>query len=142
MTALLLVHAAATLFMCGLIWFVQIVHYPGFATVGRAEFTAYEAAHTRRTGWVVTAPMLIELATALALVVRPPAALPTASVWLGLGLVAVLWLSTGLLQMPAHRRLLTGFDARVAARLVRTNWLRTGAWTARGVLALWMLSAV
>ena len=31
---LLLLHAAATLFMTGLIWFVQVVHYPLFARVG------------------------------------------------------------------------------------------------------------
>ena len=31
---LLLLHAGATFFMCGLIWFVQIVHYPLFAQVG------------------------------------------------------------------------------------------------------------
>ena len=29
-----LAHIAATLFMCGAIWFVQIVHYPLFEQVG------------------------------------------------------------------------------------------------------------
>ncbi|MCK6525129.1 hypothetical protein L6R49_27300, partial [Myxococcota bacterium] len=33
-TLLLLIHAAATWFMVGLIWFVQIVHYPLFSAVG------------------------------------------------------------------------------------------------------------
>lgn len=32
--ALLLVHAAATWAMVGLVWFVQVVHYPLFAQVG------------------------------------------------------------------------------------------------------------
>ena len=31
---LLLVHAASTLFMAGVIWFVQVVHYPLMASVG------------------------------------------------------------------------------------------------------------
>ena len=30
--------AGTTLALCGLIWFVQIVHYPLFALVGREEF--------------------------------------------------------------------------------------------------------
>ena len=38
-----------------------------------------------------------------------------------------------------HQRLLAGFDADVHARLVGTNWLRTFAWTARGVVALAMI---
>lgn len=32
---LLLVHAAVTLYMTGVIWFVQVVHYPLFSCVGR-----------------------------------------------------------------------------------------------------------
>jgi hypothetical protein len=41
------VHLAATAAMVGLIWFVQVVHYPLFASVGADEFVAYENAHTR-----------------------------------------------------------------------------------------------
>lgn len=134
--ALLLLHAAATLYMAGLIWFVQLVHYPLFGAVGREGFAAYERAHTRLTGWVVTPPMLVELATALGLVVWRPAA---PLVWIGLALVVAIWISTAVLQLPAHRRLLAGFDAGVHRRLVRSNWLRTAAWTARGALALWLL---
>ena len=41
----LLVHVVATLVMTGLIWFVQIVHYPLMAKVGRADFAEYERLH-------------------------------------------------------------------------------------------------
>ena len=68
----LLLHLAATLFMVGVIWFVQVVHYPLLARVGTSGFEAYEQAHTRRTGWVVAPPMLAELVTAVLLLwVRP-----------------------------------------------------------------------
>jgi len=137
--AVLLLHAAATLYMVGLIWFVQVVHYPLFRAVGREGFAAYEKAHTRLTGWVVTPPMLVELATAVALALWRPAVLPTAWVWISLALVVAIWLMTASLQIPAHRRLLAGFDAGVHRRLVRSNWLRTAAWTARGAIALWLL---
>ncbi len=33
--AVLYLHAAATIFMTGLIWFVQVVHYPLFSEVAR-----------------------------------------------------------------------------------------------------------
>lgn len=42
-------HLAATLFMVGLIWFVQVVHHPLTTSEGRGEFVAYEMEHTRRT---------------------------------------------------------------------------------------------
>ncbi len=137
--AVLLVHAAATWFMAGLIWFVQVVHYPLFATVGPAESVDYARRHQRRTTWVVGPPMLAELATAAWIAWRLPAGVSPALAWTGLALVAVIWASTQWLQIPQHARLLAGRDDAVVRRLVTTNWLRTAAWTARGILALAML---
>ena len=138
---LLLVHAAATTAMAGVIWFVQVVHYPLFAAVGRDGFAAYESAHRRLTTWVVAPMMLAELATAAALPFRPtPAAGPAWGSWAGLALLAVVWLSTFLIQVPLHERLSRGFDADAHRSLVRSNWVRTVAWTARAALALSMLA--
>ena len=128
----------ATLYMVGLIWFVQWVHYPLLAAVGRREFVAFEQAHVSRTWPVVGPPMLVELVTAVLLVLAPPPLVPPGAVWLGLGLLAVVWISTALLQVPSHQRLGQGFDAAVHQRLVATNWIRTAAWTARGFLVVWM----
>ena len=55
-----LVHAAATWFLVGLIWIIQVVHYPLFARVGEDGFVAYEAAHTRLISLVVGPAMLVE----------------------------------------------------------------------------------
>ena len=134
---LLIVHAAVTLYMAGVIWFVQIVHYPLFSRVGHPGFGEYEREHVRRTGRVVAGPMLAELASAVAVVwdVRGPLA------WIGLALVGVIWVSTWLWQVPAHRRLDAGFDAVAHRRLTRTNWVRAAAWTVRSVIALTLAAA-
>ena len=90
MGPVLLANLAATFVMVGIIWFVQIVHYPLFARVGTTGFPAYSAAHSRLTGLVVGPPMLAEAATAVALVLGPP---PGVSSWLavsGLVLLAVI----------------------------------------------------
>jgi len=50
---LLVAHAAATLVMVGVIWFVQVVHYPLMARVSASEFAAYEREHQNRTTFVV-----------------------------------------------------------------------------------------
>ena len=141
MTLLLMVHAASTLAMTGLIWFVQIVHYPLFANVGAAAFAHYEVLHCRRTGFVVMPLMLTEIASAGWLALSPAAANSQWNVYLGLGLLLVIWLSTAALQVPCHRKLEAGFDAVTIRRLVSSNWIRTIAWTARAVLALQLLTA-
>jgi hypothetical protein len=140
LTSILLVHAAATLFMTGVIWFVQIVHYPLFDRVGRDGFAEYEAEHARRTTWVVAPVMLVEAAAAVLLVATRPADLPASWVWTGLALLAGIWLSTAVLQVPRHAALSAGFDAAALRMLVGSNWIRTAAWSVRGGLALAMLS--
>ncbi len=137
---MLLVHAAATLFMVGVIWFVQILHYPLFPFVGQEAFPAYAAQHQRLAVRLLTAPMVVELASAVALAVRYSSGPGRALAWAGLALLGVIWLSTAALQLPQHRRLRHGFDAGIQGGLVVSNWLRTWAWTARGVIALAMLA--
>ena len=131
MTLLLLIHAAATWALVGLIWTVQLAIYPLFSAIPAASFPVYHARYTRTIGFVVAPLMLVELGTALLWVTRSPtAALP----WLGLGLVGVIWLTTAFTQVPQHRRLALAHDPDLIHRIVRGNWLRTAAWSARGLL--------
>ena len=62
---ILLLQAAATLPMVGLIWFVQIVHYPLFGEVGHDRFADYERNHQNRTTLVVAPLMLVEASNRL-----------------------------------------------------------------------------
>jgi hypothetical protein len=139
--AILIANVLATGFMAGLIWFVQVVHYPLFAAVGSAEFAAYSRSHQSLTTLVVGPPMLLEATTAALLVAVRPASVPAWMAWTGVALVAVIWASTALLQVPAHGRLSSGFDAETGSLLVATNWIRTAAWSLRAVLACAMLAA-
>jgi len=135
---LFLVQLGSTLFMTGLIWFVQVVHYPLFAGVGGAEFCRYEERHRVLTSWVVGPPMLLEMATAVLLLWYTPPSIPSWAIWSGLSLVGVIWASTAWLQVPCHELLSQCFDAAAQQRLVVTNWVRTFAWSARAVLLLWL----
>lgn len=136
----LLANLASTLFMVGVIWFVQIVHYPLFAAVGESSFAAYADSHSRLTGFVVVLPMLVELASAALLLFLRPPGIPISVLWFGVFLVALIWVSTAVLQVPRHATLALGFDGEAHALLVFSNWLRTLAWSLRGGLCLWMVA--
>jgi len=138
MGVLLALHALATIMMAGLIWFVQLVHYPLFPFVGVSEFVRFEREHTRRVTWIVAPLTGLEAVTAVILLFMADGAAAQALAIAGLLLVAVIWASTAFLQVPCHRKLAAGCDASVARRLVMTNWLRTLAWTARACLAVVM----
>ncbi len=109
--AVLLATAAATLFMTGVGWFVQVVHYPLMGAIGGAAFEDYHRARSRLTGRVVLGPMVIELAGSALLVAQRPAGVGALAAWAGVG------------------------------ALVAGSWLRTLAWTAHSGVVLGMLAA-
>lgn len=122
--------------MTGLIWFVQLVHYPLMSQVGAGGYRQYQLGHQNLTSLAVGPAMIAELLSAVALVVidsKDPWR------WAGLAAVGALWASTALLQMPLHATLADGFNREVHARLVSTNWLRTVLWSARSALVLWLI---
>jgi hypothetical protein len=129
--------AFCALAMTGIIWYVQLVHYPLFAQVGADSWFAYHADHERRTGWVVAPLMIGELGGAAAVVVIGHHGILAVA---GLLAAATTWVLTFALAVPLHRRLNATHAPATITRLVQINWLRTAVWTAHGVIALALLS--
>lgn len=130
---LALTAAAATCFLAGLSWVVQVVVYPAFELAGRTpRWREYHDAHSRRIAAVVgpawavqgiTVVWLLARAEHLELVV-PIAVLAGATVALTL-----------LGAVPAHARL-AAFDTQTLATLRRFHAWRTAAWSAGAALCL------
>lgn len=135
--SLLVAHAALTWTMVGIIWFVQILHYPLMGRVPAEAFSAYEQAHTNRAGVLIAPIMVGEALTAAAWAWVAPNALS----FVGAGLVIGVWASTFGIQVPRHSRLQSGFDEDAWRQLVNTNWIRTILWTARGGLVAYALAS-
>jgi hypothetical protein len=124
-------HGAVTWLMVGLIWTIQVVHYPLFASVGAESFRQYEAGHTRRMSRLLVLPASAEVVLAAAVFALWPDALTFAAG----ALLAAIWVMTAMVHAPLHGRLALGFDHDAITALTKANWWRTVAWTARGFLA-------
>lgn len=133
MNGLFVVNLAVAWFLTGLIWTIQIVHYPLFGLVGD-RFCEYERVHMRRIGYVVGPVMLLELLAATLLVWLRPVNVSISTAIASLGLIVIIWISTVTVQAPCHRRLSQGFDTNIERRLTTSNWIRTIAWTTRALL--------
>lgn len=123
-------HRFCALYMTGIIWFVQLVQYPMLHLTCSRESSAGHQEYTRRMGLAVGPVMLAELALQLEWAVRSPDAISLAC---GL-LLFIVWASTIFLQVPCHRDLETAYDPDTQKELIRSNWIRTFAWTARALL--------
>lgn len=140
MEALLLANAASTLFMVGLAWFVDVVHYPLFAEVGPDRFARYHEQHKRRTLWVVLPAMAVELATSIALCFDPPGG-ETGLAVAGAALAIATWALTAVAAVPAHGAFGRGFTDEALRRLRRADLVRALAWTAHGLVVVALLAA-
>lgn len=135
----LLIQIATTWAMTGIIWFVQLVQYPSFARVDSASFPEFHAHHSAAISVIVAPLMIAEALSGVAFLWTPLRVQAPWQIWLGIGLIGIIWASTFLLQVPAHSRLGSGFDESTWRMLVSTNWIRTIAWSARAVLVSYWL---
>lgn len=139
LSLLFLLDIAATLYLWGVIWTVQLAHYPLFARVGAAGWAAYHGAHTRQMTAVVLPAMVTELGTSGLLALARPAQLSPGLLWLGFALAVSTWAVTFFVSVPLHDALSRGFDQAAVSRLVATNWLRTAFWTCHVLVLLYQV---
>ena len=139
---LVVIHAASTLFMVGLIWTIHYVHYPLFAYVGESTYTSFQAEHVARIGKLLFVPWLTEGITLLGILAL--AFLGGRKAWkvpafINGAAMAVVLVISGFWSAPAHAKLADGFDKSILDQLMAANLVRTLAWTVCGVCAIWVV---
>lgn len=119
-------HLIVTCGLLGVIWMVQVSHYPLFLYLDRENFKEAMLVHQGKISWIVIPLMTVELALTLFTLHVP-----------SIFIVGCIWLTTFFVQVPLHDELLRfGFDERKIGKLVTTNWIRTALWTLKaGILA-------
>ena len=124
---------AGALYMTGIAWFVQLVHYPLLRRDTSDDFAAFARAYQRRTLWVVIPGLVAELISAPVLTLL----WPSLQSWLGLILLGGIWTLTITCLIPDHLALKQGYCEKRHAALVRFNLPRALLWTLRSLTMLW-----
>lgn len=135
MEVIFITHIITSLFMAGICWFVQIVHYPLFREIELKDFPKYERKNFV-TAFVTVPTMVIEMATGLYLLYHNINLMH----FLNIGLLGIIALSTVIFQVPIHLKLSKKASPKLINKLVLTNWIRTISWTIRVVILAILLS--
>ncbi len=122
-------------FMTGIIWLIQLVHYPAFKYIDESKFEKFHSFHSTRITYIVAPVMAFELLTAFALCFS----VQTIYIW-NFILVLILWALTGFVSVPLHNSLTEGYDIKKINQLVKTNWYRTAIWTFRSMAILYFIT--
>lgn len=127
-------------FNAGTMTTLQLQHYSLYPQVGRDAFVGYIRANNKAAFVPAILPAMLLLCASLALVIRRPPFMTSATAVLVLALnVAQLASSIGWQRRLQAEMAETGFDARKARLLVATNWIRTIAFLVQAALATQVL---
>ena len=129
---LLLLHFMASSIMVGVIWVIQLVHYPSFNYVEKQRYSNFQSFHMMRISYVVIPVMLAELLT-LVLLIYTMDEIEIALVLSGT-ILLMIWFITAIFFSSAHQKLTLGYDKSVVRDLIKMNWSRTLLWTFRLIL--------
>ena len=113
-----------------LIWLVQIIIYPGLLRIPSKEFVNYHSWYTIRITAIVLPLMIGEVIITVGWLILDKVTIFSA---VAAFFVVFIWLSTFTLQVPIHKQLQSGKDKTLIRRLVKTNWIRTVAWSMKAV---------
>ena len=129
---LLKVNFISTSIMVGVIWVIQLLHYPSFHFIGDQKYIEFQHFHMQRISIIVIPAMLTELASALLLAYFFESSLTI----ILLALVIGNWAITLIFFKNMHQKLTDGYDHSIVNRLVQINWSRTALWSLRLIILL------
>ena len=124
----------------GLIWTIQLVHYPSMKYIPKDRFSEYHNFHSIRISILAIPLMFAELVTSIILLYQNLNNAIQTIVLVNLILVLLIWLSTFLIQVPLHNALSKEKNIEKLSKLIFSNWIRTILWTARSILMILFLA--
>ena len=127
-----MIHLISTSLMVGIIWVIQVVHYPSFHFIGNSRYISFQKFHMERISYIVIPIMLVESISGFLLIYDElnPILL------ISMVLLLSIWMLTVFFFALVHQKLVSGYQVGMVAKLVKINWVRTLLWTLRLLLLI------
>ena len=135
---LFVIHLVSTSFMVGVIWIVQLVHYPTFLFIDEQKSNDFQKFHMSRISYIVMPAMTTELFSGIYIYKYSNMAIDSNLFLLSLTILIINWIITALVFVKMHNKLLINYKIEIISLLVKWNWLRTLLWSVRLILLLRM----
>ena len=122
------IHFASTAVMVGVIWVIQLLHYPTFYYIEKNNYSQFQKFHMNRISYIVIPAMVIEMLSGIMLVIINDDFI------ISFSLLVCIWIITFVFFTNIHQRLLSKYENTAVEKLVNLNWIRTVFWTVRLVI--------
>ena len=128
----LLIHLVATSIMVGVIWVIQLVHYPSFHFIKLDMYTVFQKFHMKKISIIVVPVMVAELITGFLFLYHEESR--NALIIISVILLIIIWGITAVFFSGVHNKLIAGYQEKIVNHLLLINWVRTFLWTMRLLL--------
>ena len=128
-------HLIFSAIMVGVIWVIQLVHYPSFHFIDKDIYDSFQKFHMNKISIIVIPVMILELATGFLLLIGNS---KNILIIISFGILILIWGITGLFFSDAHGKLISGYNELIVNKLVSMNWIRTVLWTLKMILLLYL----
>ena len=128
-------HLIFSAIMVGVIWVIQLVHYPSFHFIDKDIYDSFQKFHMNKISIIVIPVMILELATGFLLLIGNS---KNILIIISFGILILIWGITGLFFSDAHGKLISGYNELIVNKLVSMNWIRTVLWTFKMILLLYL----
>ena len=135
--SMLAMHLVLASIMVGVIWVIQLVHYPSFRFTDREKYVSFQIFHMRKISFIVMPVMVLEFLSGLLLVLYHSNY--ESLLRISFILLLIIWLVTALFFAQIHQKLSKGYDETLLRKLVSFNWIRTLLWTIRTIIITYCL---
>ena len=112
------------LMMTGVIWLVQLVHYPSFLFIDKSRFPEFERFHQRRISLIVLPLMSAEFLSHIILLYLKGINFNLLGILSTFAIFSI-WIITLFVCLPCHQSLTGGYVHKTIMSLIKANWART-----------------
>ena len=133
---LIIAHFTSTSIMVGVIWVIQLVHYPSFKYVKDSDYIIFQKYHMSNISYIVFPSMFTELITSLLIFFSGEKSF---LFMLSMICLSLIWVITGVLFTKFHSTLQKGKDLKMIEKMIKANWIRTLLWTMRLIMILFVI---
>ncbi len=139
----LLASLTLSLYLVGVHWTFQLVHFPLYSQVGLNEFQDYQSLHQRKILWSVRIPRGLALVLAGILILLEPWDMKTWELWVHFGcLLAATVISFQFIRPLQGMLAQQGYSTKVIYTMTKLHWARTILSTVAALVLLFALCRI
>lgn len=130
-SSVFILHLVSTSIMVGVIWIIQLVHYPTFLFIDKQKYMKFQEFHMSRVSYIVMPTMIAELFSGIYILFYNNVLMVNTFFLLASFSLFLNWVITALVFVKIHNGLLIKYEKNIILLLVKLNWLRTILWSLR-----------